>query len=284
MATSRQRRARLSAPIVAMLTAAVLLALFLTDMLTVAGIIGTRDSIARAQQAQTLIGSVRADLLDAETGERDFLLTGRAEYRRAYEMAMDALPGKLADLRRVTSDDPVQLGHVHELENLVDRKMAELGTTLELYERLQISQALELVRSDESAALMHRVRQLVDEMRARENGRLEGRTVNARKNLDAALWTDVAALVGLLILGWMLFAISRDIGRRAALETTLREQAALQERFIAILGHDLRNPLNAVLMATNRLRRASPSETWGRSIAYVTSGAKRMARLVDQLL
>src|SRR5207237_513671 len=82
----------------------------------------------------------------------------------------------------------VQLEHVHELISLVDRKMVELGTTLELYEGAQVSLALELVRSDEAAALMHRVRQLVEEMRTREEGRLEARTLHARRNLDVALW------------------------------------------------------------------------------------------------
>ena len=85
----------------------------------------------RAQQAQALIGSVRAELFDAETGERDFLLTGRAEYRQAYKTAMRALPAKLTDLRRMTADDPVQLQNVRELESLVNQKMAELRTTLE---------------------------------------------------------------------------------------------------------------------------------------------------------
>lgn len=268
----------------AILTATVLLALFVTDLLTVGGIIGSRDWITRAQQAQALIGSVRAELLDAETGERDLLLTGRPEYRVAYEMAMRALPGKLADLRQLTADDPVQLQNVHELESLVDQKTVELGTTLELYEQAQITQALELVRSDQAAALGHRVRQLIAEMDAREDGRLAGRTIKARRNLDAAMGIDVAALVGLLILGWMLFAIARDIGRRQALETALRDQAALQERFMAILGHDLRNPLNAVLMAGRRLQQANMSERWNRSVEFVISGARRMARLVDQLL
>lgn len=268
----------------AILTAAVLLTLFLTDLLTVGGIIGSRDWFARAQQTQTLIGSVRAELLDAETGERDFLLTGRPEYRFAYEAAMRALPAKLADLRHLTADDPEQLQNVHELESLVDQKMVELDTTLELYEARQISQALDLVRSDQAAALIHRVRQLIAAMAAHEDGRLEGRTVKARRHLDAALLIDVAALAGLLVLGWMLFAINRDIGRRQALEDALRDQAGLQERFIAILGHDLRNPLNAVLMAAHRLKQANVSERWNRSVDYVLSGARRMARLVDQLL
>jgi len=284
MTTSPPRRARFSAPFVAILTAAVLLTLFVTDLLTVGGIIGSRDWFARAQQTQTLIGSVRAELLDAETGERDFLLTGRPEYRFAYEAAMRALPAKLAELRHLTADDPAQLQNVHELESLVDQKMVELDTTLELYEGRQISQALDLVRSDQAAALIHHVRQLIGAMAAHEDGLLEGRTVNARRHLDAALLIDVAALVGLLVLGWMLFAINRDIGRRQALEDALRDQAGLQERFIAILGHDLRNPLNAVLMAAHRLKQANVSERWSRSVEYVLSGARRMARLVDQLL
>ena len=91
-------------------------------------------------------------------------------------------------------------------------------------------------------------------------------------------------LGGLLLLGLVLFVINRDIGRREALEKALRDQAALQERFIAILGHDLRNPLNAVLMAARRLKQAEVSERWAKSVEYVFSGAKRMARLVDQLL
>ena len=178
----------------------------------------------------------------------------------------------------------MQLQNVRELESLVNQKLFELGTTLELYERVQISLALDVVRSDDAAVRMQRVRQLIAEMSAREDSRLEGRTVKARRNLDAALWIDVAALAGLLILGLMLFAINRDIGRRQALEKALRDQAALQERFMAILGHDLRNPLNAVLMAARRLRQANVSERWTKSIDYVISGARRMARLIDHLL
>ena len=137
MTTKRQGRPRFSAPLVALLTAVVLLALFVTELLTVGGIISSRDSINRARQVQALIGSVRAELFDAETGARDFLLTGRAEYRQAYEIATRALPARLTDLRRLTVDDPEQLQNVLELESLVNQKVFELGTTLELYERLR---------------------------------------------------------------------------------------------------------------------------------------------------
>ena len=99
MTPSRHRRIRISAPLIAILTAALLLALFVTDMLTVGGIIASRDWISRTQRLQALIDSMRAELLDAETAERDFFMTGRSEYREAYQAAVRTLPATLADLR-----------------------------------------------------------------------------------------------------------------------------------------------------------------------------------------
>ncbi|HMF40203.1 MAG TPA: CHASE3 domain-containing protein [Polyangia bacterium] len=267
-----------------MFTAAVLLALFVTDLVSIGGIISSRGWISRTQRTQALIDSVRAELLDAETGERDFFMTGRTEYRDAYEAATRALPATLAELGRLTSDDAVQVRNADSLASLVGQKLAELRTTLDLHRRMEIARALDLVRSDEAATLSSWIRQLIAEMRAREDARQQERTLAARRNLDTALWIDIAALAGLMILGTILFAINRDIGRRAALEDALRREAALQERFIAILGHDLRNPLNAVSMAARRLKEADTSPRWAKSVDYVIAGARRMTRLVDQLL
>jgi signal transduction histidine kinase len=277
-------RGRLSAPLAAILTAAVLVALFVTDVLTVSGVMSSRALITRTQQAQSLIDSIRAELLDAETSERDFLLTARAEYLDAYKAAVRALPATLAELRRVTADDAVQLRNVEALAVLVDQKVAELRVTLDLYRRTEFPRALDVVRSDEAAAVLGWIRQLIAEMRAREEGRLEAWTADARRELDAALWIDAAALGALVLLGAILFAINRDIGRRAALESALREQALMQERFIAILGHDLRNPLNSVLMAARRLEQLDVTERWAKSVGYVIAGSRRMASLVDQML
>jgi signal transduction histidine kinase len=284
MTAPRHRRTRISAPLIAILTATLLLALFVTDLLTVGGIIASREWMSRTERAESLIDSMRAELLDAETAERGFFMTGRAEYRDAYEAATRTLPATLADLRRLTLDDAVQRQNVDALESLVGQKIAELRTTLALYRHMEIPRALDVVRSDEAAALMGWVRQLIAEMRAREDARLQQRTIETRRNLDTALWIDVAALSGLLVLALVLFSINRDIARREALESALREQAVLQQRFIAILGHDLRNPLNAVLMAAERLKQAEVSERWAKSVEYVISGAGRMTRLIDQLL
>jgi signal transduction histidine kinase len=52
--------------------------------------------------------------------------------------------------------------------------------------------------------------------------------------------------------------------------------------FVGMLGHDLRNPLNAVIMTARLLQRRAPAE--GRAVARILSSAQRMATMVAQLL
>ncbi len=66
-----------------------------------------------------------------------------------------------------------------------------------------------------------------------------------------------------------------------------RRARQFQERFVAILGHDLRNPLSAIDMATGVLRhraeKAGDAAT-PRVLDRIQSSSRRMARMIDQIL
>jgi signal transduction histidine kinase len=62
-----------------------------------------------------------------------------------------------------------------------------------------------------------------------------------------------------------------------------RRTAQFQERFMAILGHDLRSPLSSMTMGLTLLRRRPPSRQMV-TIDRLTSTAARMSRMIDQLL
>jgi signal transduction histidine kinase len=66
----------------------------------------------------------------------------------------------------------------------------------------------------------------------------------------------------------------------------LRESAHFKERFIGILGHDLRNPLTAIRMSGQRLARhaATLSPADARALALINRSAERMERMIGQLL
>jgi signal transduction histidine kinase len=276
-------RHRLSAPLIGALAAGLLFALFVTNLVTLGGIHSNRGWMIRARKAQSLLSDIRGALVDAETGQRGFLLTGRADDLQPLEGAATSVPSSLAALRELTADDLAQRGRVEEMAGLATTVIAELRTTIALSQRGDPAAALSLVRSDESRRLMDRARGLIAEMRVHEDTQLEQRTSRVRHRLDRAIWVDAIAGVGLLALGVVLFRINVDLARRQELERAQREEAMFQEQFIGILGHDLNNPLSAITIAAERLGRAGLSDRPAKMVEHIASSVSRMKRMVDQL-
>lgn len=62
------------------------------------------------------------------------------------------------------------------------------------------------------------------------------------------------------------------------------ETLRLNEMFAAVLGHDLRNPLGAILTGAHLIQRASTQDMVRDTAVRMLSSGKRMSRLIDDLL
>ncbi len=69
-----------------------------------------------------------------------------------------------------------------------------------------------------------------------------------------------------------------------ALLLEAQEAARLREQFIAVLGHDLRNPLGAISSGTQLLRRNIPEERRNHVLGLIEKATFRMGELIDNLL
>lgn len=80
----------------------------------------------------------------------------------------------------------------------------------------------------------------------------------------------------------------RDLqGREAEAIQRLNDEkstAVLREQFIAVLGHDLRNPLASIVGATRMLRREAASERTLRVLEMMETSVHRMADLIDDVM
>jgi signal transduction histidine kinase len=85
-----------------------------------------------------------------------------------------------------------------------------------------------------------------------------------------------------------LIAHHLDTGQRlAASEAAIsaeRRDSELREQFIAVLGHDLRNPLASIDAGTKLLRREPQTEKAERILAMLQSSVARMTELIDNVL
>jgi PAS domain S-box-containing protein len=79
--------------------------------------------------------------------------------------------------------------------------------------------------------------------------------------------------------------IIRDIRRRKELEKRVSEEHQLKDEFLAMLAHELRNPLAPIRTASEILARAPADDTHGQTaIATIKRQVTHLARLVDDLL
>src|SRR6266404_9652664 len=87
------------------------------SLLLLVGLESYRDTIRVAEAAAArkhsfevrgLLSDMAARLVDAETGQRGFLLTGDDAYLEPYHAAMKSIDQVLVELKNSTADNPVQ--------------------------------------------------------------------------------------------------------------------------------------------------------------------------------
>ena len=114
-------------------------------------------------------------LKDAETGQRGFIITGDENYLLPFNQATERLPADLEKLRKHPSV-VITPEEVAKVTALIQQKMAELNSTIEVRRSRGLDATLPLVRAGSG-------KQLMDDLRS-EVGRLRERQA-AALNVDA---------------------------------------------------------------------------------------------------
>lgn len=90
------------------------------------------ETVRSAQKVRTTLLRLMQNVLDAETGQRGYLLTGEASYREPYDTAVTQVGGRLEELRRLYADRPDDARRFEVLTHHVARKLAEMETSVRL--------------------------------------------------------------------------------------------------------------------------------------------------------
>lgn len=136
--------------------------------------IDTQSMIAKRQLTRhsydvlVSIDAVQVGLLDLETGQRGYLLTGDNAYLQPYETARTMLEKRLADLGSLTQDNPTQQRSVAALHDLTAQKVGELNETISLRRDRGFNAAVTVVGTGRGKAAMDRIRAVMEQMRSEE--------------------------------------------------------------------------------------------------------------------
>ena len=183
---------------------------------------GARAQVARTAEVLRELRTVLRVGLDAETGQRGFLLTDDEAYLVPYEDGARNWQASLDALEAALGPDatPGQVAAVGRMRVLAEQKLDELAATIALAREGRRDEALALVATDEGQRLMDAFRGEVTALEDEEQLILSGEL--GRAEAVGARTLPVLGVLGLAVVG--LAAMGLWLERRTA-----RAEAAARE-------------------------------------------------------
>jgi signal transduction histidine kinase len=279
--------------------------------------------LAHSWQVVHQVERVLSSTVNAETGERGYLISGLDSYLEPYTKAQQELPGELSHLQALTSDNPTQQRRVQDLSATVERRMLVLQRAVAMRRQSGPDMAAPLLLGGPGKVEMDRIHALCDAMEGEEDRLLAIRTASMNNSTrHAQVAVVVASTLDFLLIffAFWQFARERDLrlaaqaaGERvvlaqketearaaevqllnATLEDRVRVRTAELERinreleaFSYSVSHDLRAPLRTIdgfSLALQEDYSAAVDDNGRDYIHRVRGGVQRMGQLIDALL
>lgn len=260
---------------VALLLAAAIALLMAINVATFVMITRTaqyNQQVEQYQQSRRAARSVLVALLNAESGQRGFLLAAQPQYLAPYTETREALPGLLERMHHYMDPDADMVVRAGVVDQLAHDKMDELERSLALARSGRIGEAMQLVRSGEGKRVMDRLREEVRAIDEIQQNRLERAWRNSEWASRVTVAVNAAAGLMIVVLAgislWMvrrylleIHAARDELDRvNQGLEDTVRDRTSALtqaneeiQRFAYIVSHDLRAPLVNVMGYTSEL-------------------------------
>ena len=177
---------------------------------------------------------------DVETGQRGFVITGDEKFLGPYKAALGDVESRMAELKRLTADNPRQQRRLAEIAPLVGDKLDYSRNQIELRKTLGFQAARDVMAEAKGKALMDEIRQRAAEARAEEEQLLRQRSDAKRSSGNSVLQAiGFGYTLSILLLGSVFFFLKRENARRLLAEKDLRRQRDRLEDQVAERTADL---------------------------------------------
>ena len=274
------------------------------------------DSLGSRGTARIDINNVLKLLLNAESGERGYLLTSRTEYLDPYRDAQASIRGALDRLETRYAGTPRTAGIARELVAASESKLDELATMIRLHDADDGDAWRNLVMGDIGRDKMQRIRSLAEQLLVEESAAvIEGRRSIYQTLMLNRIGVTAMAAVSLLALFMYLqttlkldrtvreetkrAASERDrleaqvAGRTAQLKELARHLQTIREDERNHLARELHDELGALLTAAkldaarlkSRLGETTPAvlERLAHLSETLNSGIALKRRIIEEL-
>lgn len=239
----------------------------------------------RSRNALEALHELEAALVVSTTTLDVYVATGDAGARLRHVRAAAAVSDALERLDAAMGPQPAPPHAVERLARLVRTIEAQEARLAALRDRGDAAAADGARRTSAIPAALREVHDTVEALSVAEDAVSRAREAAWRRMVTV---TQVVAAGSALALFVLLVAAARavrlDVARRDRGEAEHERILELQQRLMAIVGHDLRTPLSAISWTAALLGRSALGDADARLVRRIAASARRMERLIRDVL
>jgi len=195
------------------------------------------DARKRSYEAELQLDKVVALLVDAETGQRGYLLTGDDAYLEPYREAIKNLDQVMGQLKDLTAGNPNQQKQLQTLEPLIERKLAELQMSIDLRRKEGFAAANQVVIAGHGKELMDQIRVVLGEMKEKGNDLRRIRTQEMKEVLTKTSRLVVAGnLLSIVLLSVVFVVLLHELSERKRAQEALAKSENWFSTTLASVG------------------------------------------------
>ena len=280
---------------------------------TIRSLTETQNSLDNTNSLNTAIERLHLSVVQAESGQRGYLLTDREDYLLPYNDAIASMQAQIMLVKSLHSEIPGQAERIARFIFLVNDKIAIMSQITDLALADKNVKARRLLLTDKGRELYKDIRAAVDEIHMRElNFKVEQFAKLSQIKHDAKLTFVITAVTStLLIIGMFILTRINSLNAakyRADLEMQNETLAAKVsertqeltiysdelsrsnrelEEFAFVASHDLQEPLRKIQAFSDRLESMFKDDLGEKGLDYINrmkNAAQRMSNLINDLL
>lgn len=212
-------------------------------------------SVAHAQLVLAAIHRLDMALVEAETAQRGYLLTGLHSFKDAFGLYRHAVQERFQELRRLAEENAEQQQRLLRLEVLLEDSLSRFSHHIDVFDTHGLEAARAIVTERRKNRTARDIDNHMDGIQRAEEELLSSRVTLAKAAAERTLVSFFAITsFNILLFCGLYYAVTRSFRKSSSAEQALKEQSDLQSSILNSMSEGL-----GVVDGQGRLILANPA-------------------------
>ncbi|MBE9200677.1 MULTISPECIES: ATP-binding protein [unclassified Nodularia (in: cyanobacteria)] len=252
------------------------------------------DRVQHTYQTLNTLTNFYAAMTAAESARRGYIFLGSSQDLKRHQNEVANMQTELKLLEEQIHPSLSQQQRFSQLNLLVNRRLALLEESIELYHTDQTALQIQNDITERSVKLREEMRPVIAEIKAEEQSYLRATLDKSHASIHFRIWIEIlGTILSLAVISSLCVILNRQWIKHDQIESLKvslaqqKEFSELKVRLFAMISHEFRTPLSIILLSSQLLSETLQEladERQFKNLYRIQSSAKLMNHLLTDIL